>query len=424
MHWGFIVRRLLLLGVLALAAGGAIALHSQGAREAVLVITNATLFDGTQKELVKDATVVVRAGRIEQVVRGGLKPLPAGATILNLGGRVLLPGLIDTHTHISGPEEARRALESGVTTVRNLGGEHYRDLGLRDLIRAGHLPGPDIVAAGYHIRNPIRGSFFLDEPGLGDLMNRVEGTANLRRVVQAQARRGVDVIKILATGAAAHPPSDDPYQSMFTLEEMQVVVEEARKAGKFIAAHAHGDEGAARAIRAGVRSIEHGTFMSDATLDLMKERGTFLVPTLTIVHAFVQQEPRSPGDITIRNRTHFMWPRIRAVTAKAFARGIKIAAATDGSYGSLGTESTLRIQHELEDLVGAGLTPVDALRAATSVAAELLGWESRVGAVKPGLQADLIAVDGNPLEDIQALNELVLIVKRGAVVKNRLPAQP
>lgn len=424
MNSRFVLRRLALLGILALAVGGACANGPENPPASVLVITGATLFDGVQRELVKDATVVVRAGRIEQVVRGTLPQVPAGATVVNLGGRVLLPGLIDTHTHIYGPEQARTALEWGVTTVRNLGSQDFRGVGLRELIRAGTVMGPDILDAGYHINNPIRLPFFLDEPGLGDLMDKVEGAENLRRVVRAQVRRGVDVIKVMATGAAAHPPTADPYKSVFSLEELQAVVDEAQKAGRFVAAHAHGDEGAARAVRAGVRSIEHGTFMSDATLDLMKERGTYLVPTLTIVHTFLQQDPRSPGDITIRNRTRFMWPRLRALTAKAYARGIKIAAATDGAYGSQGTESTLRIQHELEDLVGAGLTPVDALRAATSVAAEMLGRENEIGAIKPGLQADLIAVDGNPLEDIMALNELVLIVKRGVIVKNRLPAQP
>jgi imidazolonepropionase-like amidohydrolase len=380
---------------------------------ASLVITHANVVDGVSNEPLRDVTVIVRDGKITQI---GQADAPAGAAALDLKGKWLLPGFVDAHTHIATLAAARLALQSGVTTARDLGVNHFFDIGIRELNRAGTADLPEIIAAGYHLRPRPAEELFVDLPKLAELMGKqVSGTENLRRIVRAQIERGVNVIKIMATERAGLPDTD-PRKRVFNDEEIAAVVDEARKSGIYVAAHAHGDEGAYAAVKAGVRSIEHGTYLSDQTLVLMKERGTYFVPTIATVVDLI--EPGGDYDNAILSiRGRHMLPRLREAVAKASKMGIRLVAGTDTSYGP---QSNRRIPHEVIELVGAGMPPMAAIKAATSVSAECLGIERRTGTIKPGLEADLLAVERDPLSDIKNLQDIILVVNNGKLAVNRL----
>jgi imidazolonepropionase-like amidohydrolase len=380
-----------------------------------LVVTNATVIDGVGAAPVRGATVLVRDGKIERVVAGRVDA-PAGATVVDLKGRWLLPGLIDAHAHIRDLASARAVLASGVTTVRSLGVDHFADVGIRELNHAGVADLPDVLAAGYHVRPRPADAFFLDVPQLADLMTGgVNGAENVRRMVRALIAHGADEIKIMATERAGLPETD-PRKRVYSDEELAAAVDEAKKAGRTVAAHAHGDEGAAAAVRAGVRTIEHGTYLSDQTLALMKERRTCFVPTIaTVVDLIDVGGDYDNAVLSVRGRA--MLPRVRDAAKRASRMGVRLVAGTDTDYG---VRSTRRLQDEIAELVDAGLSPMDAIKAATSVAAQCLGVDQRIGTVKPGLEADLIAVDRDPLADVGALRDIVLVVNNGRVAINRL----
>ena len=408
--------RLLLIPLLfvALIAASLREVRSQ-AGSSLLVITHANVIDGVANELLRDATVIVRDGRIENIATGAVS-IPAGATVLDLKGRWLLPGFLDAHAHIANLSAARLALISGVTTARCLGVNHFADIGMRELNHAGISDLPDIIAAGYHVRSRPAEELFIDLPKLKDLMGRqVSGTDNVRRIVRAQIERGVDVIKINATERAGLPDTD-PRKRIFTDEEIAAIVDEARRSNIYVAAHAHGDEGAFAAVRAGVRSIEHGTWMSDETLKLMKERGTYFVPTIATVADLI--EPGGDYDnaaLAIRGRA--MLPRLRETAGKAWKLGIRLVAGTDTGYGP---NSNRRVPDEIIELVRIGMPPMEAIKAATSTAAECFGIEKRTGAIRKGLEADLIAVERDPLTEIENIRDVLLVVNNGKVVVNRL----
>ncbi len=376
-------------------------------------LTRANVIDGASNEPQLDVTVIVRGGKIEQI--GKMNP-PAGAEVIDLKGRWLLPGFVDAHAHISNLAAARAALKSGATTVRDLGVNHFFDVGVRELNHAGVADLPDVVAAGYHVRPRPADELFIDIPKLGALMGKpVSGTENVRRIVRAQIERGVNVIKVMATERAGLPDTD-PRKRVFTDEEIAAVVDEARKSGVYVAAHAHGDEGAYAAVKAGVRSIEHGTYLSDRTLALMKERGTFFDPTIATVADLI--EPGGDYDNpTLSIRGRHMLPRVRETSAKAWKLGIKLVAGTDTGYGP---NSNRRMPHEVMELVAIGMPPMEAIKAATSVSAECMGIEKRTGSIRPGLEADFIVVERDPLSDIKNLQDILLVINNGKVVVNRL----
>jgi imidazolonepropionase-like amidohydrolase len=377
-----------------------------------LVIAHANLIDGLSAHPVRDATVIVRDGKIDTVATGPVE-LPAGATVLDLKGRWLLPGLIDAHVHLRELSAARTALASGVTTARSLGVERFTDVGIRELNHEGIADLPDVVAAGYGITTPPNELFLLDFPKMNDLAEGVDGTESVRRMVRALAGRGVNVIKVLATGRAGLPQSE-PRRRMFTDEELAAITDEARKVGIPVAAHAHGDEGAAGAVRAGVRSIEHGTYLSDRTLSLMKGGGIYLVPTLSFTTGYAATGGTEKSPVVMA-RARAMAPRLRETAARAWKLGVRIVAGSDAQY-----DDERRLQDELAELVQNGMAPMDAIKAATSVAADCLMIGGRTGSVKPGLEADLIAVDTDPLADINALRDVLLVINNGTVVVNRL----
>lgn len=405
------------LGVgLTLLAFSAVVPRSVAAQESdpPIALTGARVIDVTADAPIVGATVLVSDGRIRTVERDS-RTVPTDARVIDLQGRYVLPGFIDAHVHIRTFDAAERALRSGVTTARSMG-VGFADVGLRELSTAGRIEAPEILAAGYHVRPRPADGFFIDVPDVGDLLEPgVRGPAALRRMVQAMVERDVDWIKVNATERAGLP-NTDPRKPTFLLDELAALVDEADRVERPVAAHAHGDEGGRAAVQAGVRSIEHGTYLSERTLRMMAERGTYLVPTIAVV-----EDLASPGgdydDPVLRIRGRHMLPQIRRTAARAHALGVKIAAATDTGYGP---ESTLRIPLELEELVRVGLTPAQAIRAATTVAAELLGVADHTGRIAPGLDADLIVVDRNPLEDVGALHDILLVMNDGHVVLNRL----
>jgi imidazolonepropionase-like amidohydrolase len=295
-------------------------------------------------------------------------------------------------------------------------GVGFVDVGLRELAAKGAIESPELVASGYHVRPTPADGFFIDEPGLSDLLETgVHGQEDLRRMVRAMISRGVGVIKVNAT-ARAGLPETDPREPYYDEAELRAVVEEAARAGLSVAAHAHGDEGARAAVLAGVRSIEHGTYLSDETLDLMVSRGTYLVPTIAVV-ADLTLPGGDYDNAMLQVRGRHMLPRVRDMAARAHGKGVRIAAATDTGYGP---ESVLRLSHELMELADAGLTPLQVLQSATTVAAELLGVADHTGRLVAGYDGDLLLLDRNPLWEAGAYQDVLLVMVDGQIALNRL----
>jgi imidazolonepropionase-like amidohydrolase len=403
------------LGVAALAAAPSLVTAQRGPQPSAepTALVNANVLNVRDGTIVRNVTVVLRDGKIASVGSGGTPP---GATAIDVRGRYVIPGLFDAHTHIANLRAARTALESGVTTVRSAGVSGFLDVGLRELVRKGAIAGPDVLAAGYHVRPQLAEEAFLTDPALSPFMNGGVTTPEaIRQVVRANLARGVDWIKTTSTERAGLPETD-PRRQLYTDAEVKAMVDEAAAKNIPVMAHAHGEEGALAAVRAGVRSIEHGTYLSEEALRLMAQRGTYLVPTYTTVVDLTE-----PGgdydnrDLLLRGR--HMLPRLRETVLTAMKLGVKIVAGADTSYGP---NSVTRISHEVAAFVEMGMPPLQALQTATTIAAELLAMSSRAGAVEPGLEADLIVVERNPLEQVRTLHDPLLVVSNGRVVVNRL----
>jgi imidazolonepropionase-like amidohydrolase len=376
-----------------------------------LALTHANVVDVTTGAITRNATVLVRNGRIESVGSGSA---PAGTQIIDLAGKYLVPGLMDAHTHLDNLAAARRALETGVTTARSASVGSFRDVALRDLVRAGYVIGPDIIAAGLFV-TPDIGDGALADTGLGPLMSSVRTPEQLRALVRVNLRHGVDVIKTRGTERAG-TATTDPRQQVYTEAELRAVVEEAATRGIPVEAHAHGDEGAYAAVKAGVRSIEHGTYLSDSTLALMKAKGTWLVPTFSTLYDLLEPGGDYDDPVTQARAMH-MIPRATRTIQQAHRLGVKLATGADVSYTP---QSITRVSHEIRRFVELGLTPLEALQAATINTAELFGIQDRTGRIAPGLEADLIAVEENPLENPVTLQDILLVISNGRVGLNRL----
>jgi len=377
-----------------------------------LALVNANVVNVRDGRVTSGVTIVMRAGRIESV---GASAPPADVRTLDLKGKYVLPGLIDAHTHAADLPSFRRALESGVTTVRSAGVSNYADVGYHQLVKSGAMVGPDVLTAGYHVRPQMAQEAFLSDPSYVDLMSGVTTIEKMRRAVQMNLGHGVDWIKILATERAGTADTD-PRKQVYTEDEMRAIVREAETRNVPVEAHAHGDEGAMAAVRAGVRSIEHGTYLSDATLQLMKNRGTYLDPTYTTVIDLTD----AGGDYDVpalRVRGEHMLPRLRDMVVRAHRLGVKIVTGSDTAYGP---NSLTRIGQEVTHFVEMGFTPLQAIQSATLVNAELLRLEKSVGVVELGYEADLIAVEQNPLERIVTLQDPLLVVSNGRVGLDRL----
>lgn len=377
-----------------------------------IALTHASVINVRTGAIQRDITVALRGGKIEAV---GTAEVPAGTRAIDLRGRYVVPGLIDAHVHIASLPQLRAALESGVTTVRSAGVSSFVDVGLRELVKMGYAAGPDVLATGYHLRPSVAAEMFFDFPELGDLMGGVTTPAALRRAVRANLSRGVDWIKTLATERAGTPDTD-PRKQVYTEAELRAIVEEAAAKNIPVMAHAHGAEGAHAAVRAGVRSIEHGTYLSDDTLRLMAKLGTFFDPTADIVNDLAA----AGGDYDnagLTRRGEMMLPIHRRTIGRALTLGVKIVAGSDTGYGPT---SIARVSREASMLVAAGLTPLQALQAATVTNAELMRLDQQIGVVEAGFEADLLVVDGNPLENIQALLDPVVVISNGRIGLDRL----
>jgi imidazolonepropionase-like amidohydrolase len=386
--------------------------QSAPAPAAPLRLVNANVVNVRDGRVQRGVTISLSAGRIASI---GAASNADGARVLDLKGKYVLPGLIDAHTHASDFASFRRALESGVTTVRSAGVSNFVDVGFHQLVTAGVVAGPDVLSAGYHVRPQMAAEAFLEHPEYSDLMAGVTTIERMRRAVQMNLSHNVNWIKILATERAGTADTD-PRKQVYSEEEIRAIVQEAATRGVPVEAHAHGDEGAMAAVRAGVRSIEHGTYLSDATLQLMKERGTYFDPTYTTVIDLAE----AGGDYDVpalRIRGLHMLPRLRDAVVRAHKSGIRIVTGTDTGYGP---NSLTRVGQEATHFVEMGFTPLEALQSATLVNAEMLRLEKSIGVVEVGYEADLIAVEGNPLENIATIQDPLLVISNGRVGIDRL----
>jgi imidazolonepropionase-like amidohydrolase len=400
--WGIAALAFALLPILALAQD--------------LDLVNATLIDGTGAAPRAGVTINVRDGKIMAI--SATAPAQAdGVRRIDLGGRYLLPGLIDAHAHIESPAAALRALKSGVTTARVLGDNYRQAIGTRDLVRAGHAPGPELLVSPGHIRPKPGLAFFMVYPQFGDAINgELRGPERIAEATRALIAEGADVIKVGASERAGLA-STDPRKPELTEDEMRAAVTEAAKKGLYVAAHAHGREGAANAVRAGVRSIEHGTWLDDETLAEMKRRGTFFVPTLAVMSPLGDPQGNSADDVALQLRTQSMMGPLRAAVRKARDLGVTVAAATDGSYADKDDTGRIRVAHEIAMLrEHGGFTALEAITAATQSGAQVLGIDSRTGTIRAGLEADLVVYDGDPLADGSTFFDPRLVVSDGRVV--------
>ena len=393
----------------------ALAISSLSASAQDIDLVNVTLIDGTGSAPRAAVTVSVRDGKISAISERA--PAPAdGVRQIDLAGRYLLPGLIDAHAHIESPAAALRALQSGVTTARVLGDTYLQATYTRNLIRLGHVPGPEMLVSPGHIRPKPGLAFFMVYPQFGDAIDgELRGPDRIAEATRALIANGADVIKVGASERAGLA-NTDPRRPELTEAEIHAAVVEAAKKGLFVAAHAHAREGCANAVRAGVRSIEHGTWVDDETLAEMKKRGTFFVPTLAAMSPLADPKGNSADDVALRLRTQAMMGPLRAAVRKAHAMGITIAASTDGSYAD-DDIGGLRVAHDIALLREfGGLTPLESITAATLNGARVIGIESRTGTVRVGLEADLVAYDGDPLTDGRTLFEPRLVMSDGKIL--------
>jgi imidazolonepropionase-like amidohydrolase len=387
------------------------------------------------------STIMVAGGRIIDVA-DGLVPPPAGASLVDLSTRFVLPGLIDSHVHLesdaggiaslveevsdNAPQRtlralanARKTLEAGFTTVRNLGDSSGATLAIRDTAARGEVAAPRIVDAGAAISTT---SGHMDStlgladdlhPGI-DQSNLCDGVESCRRAVRIQIRRGVDVIKIATTGGVNSRIGAGLGRQIFD-DEVKALVDTAHLYGKKVAVHAHGADGINAALAAGADSIEHGTLMDDESLRLFKAGRAFYVPTLSTVNGYLERIAADPNAYAPDVRAKIDW-RI-GITGKALARaypaGVRIAFGTDAGVSKHG-----RNADEFELMVKHGMPAAAAIEAATVNAAELLGLSSEVGTIERGKSADLIAVAGDPLADVRTLKRVGFVMARGKVVKD------
>ena len=411
---------------------------AQPAAEPVTVIHAGTLLAEPGKPPRRNASVVVR-GRTIAEVRDGFIDLP-GARVVDLRNATVLPGLIDSHVHLSGLDDrlqarlqasgrdnedeaftailnARKTLLAGFTTVRDLGGDPRLVLSLRDAINAGQFSGPTILSAARMVsvsgghgdgRNGAnRGlASLVDLPG-----NTCNGPDDCRRATREQVSAGADVIKFAATGGVLSNVPGGLNQQMMD-DEMRAVVTTARTFGRKVAAHAHGVEGVNAALRAGVDSIEHGTFTNDESFRLYKQTGAYYVPTLLAPAAALADGLRGALTQAQYDKARAAAGNAEKSFAEAIRRGVKIAFGTDTGVSPHG-----RNAEEFALMVKNGMSPALAIRSATVDAAELLGITARAGTIAPGKDADIIAVDGDPTQNVRLLEQIGFVMKSGRVHK-------
>jgi imidazolonepropionase-like amidohydrolase len=400
----------------------------------VVAIHAGHVLDVKSGKLLSDQTIVIDDGKIASVGASAETKVPAGATVIELANATVLPGLIDAHTHLTfdpqfgyeslgisipretliGAKNARVTLQAGFTTVRNVGASGYTDVALRDAINAGDVPGPRMLVSGPALsitgghcdNNLLPFEYHATSDGVAD------GIAAVQQKVRQNIKYGSDLIKVCATGGVLSK-GDDPQASQFTLEEMKAIVADAHRLGRKVAAHAHGAQGILWASQAGVDSIEHGSYIDDAGIAEMKKNGTYLVPTLYLGDWFLANAEKNHVPDFYLVKAKAVMPIARQNVAHAFASGVKVAFGTDAAVYPHGLNA-----HEFAEMVKLGLTPLQAIQAATVNAADLLGWSGKVGSLEPGAWADIVAVEGDPLKDVTMLERVKFVMKGGEVVRN------
>ena len=398
------------------------------------------VIDGVSGESLKDRTIVVDKGRITAIEVGFRKPA-SGDTLIDLRKSTVMPGLMDMHVHLTSENSrnselerfkkdapdvaidsviyAERTLMAGFTTVRDLGDSFRASIALRNAINAGKVAGPRVFAAGKSIAttgghaDPTNGwADYLNGKDVGPLEGVVNGPEEAAQAVRQRYKEGSDLIKITATGGVLSIAKNG-LNPQFTEEEIRAIVLTARDYGFKVAAHAHGAEGMKRAVRAGVDTIEHGTFMDDETMALMKERGTWYVPTIT-AGRWVFDRSKEDGffPAVVRPKAALVGPQIQGTFAKAYKAGVKILFGTDTGVSAHGENA-----REFVLMVEAGMPAMAAIQSATSVTAKFLEIDDRLGSVAVGKIADLVAVPGDPLSDITAMQRVHFVMKDGVVYR-------
>jgi imidazolonepropionase-like amidohydrolase len=428
------VRALLLALCIGLLAAGAPAQEAAPAPVRV-AIRAALLIDGTGAAPIRNAVVLIEGDRT--TAAGANLAIPDGARVIDLGGATLLPGLIDCHTHVASGDPAdyydstfrkshvdaaieahiyaRRTLEAGFTTVREVGAGELVDVALKRAIDAGLVAGPRMQVAtlalgatGGHI--DLTGfSPYLESREMSGVVDGVDG---IRKAVRLRVKWGADLIKVAAT-AGVLSEEESVGAPQYTQAELNALVDEATNWGRRVAAHAHGAEGIKRAVRAGVASIEHGSLLDDEGIRLMKQHGTVLVADVYNDDYILAEFARLGYPQKILDKERSIGRTQRENFQRAVRAGVKVAFGSDAGVYPHGWNGK-----QFAHMVRWGLTPAQAISAATSSAAELLGWSDRVGRVAPGLYADLIAVKGDPLADVTELERVTWVMKGGVVVKD------
>ncbi len=399
------------------------------------------IIDTVEGRSLPGRAVVLEGDRIAEVI--GADRVPDGPRTIRLAGSTLLPGLMDMHSHLiglqdtgqgyaslitrsgaqeamTGVKNARDTLLAGFTTVRDIGTfRAFVDVALRDAIEAGWVEGPRMMCAGAYVTCPGGGG---DLTGLAPDVDAAvprelrfgvtSGVDEMRANVRQILRYGADFIKVLATGAVL-TSGTNPGMPEFTEDELRAAVEECELAGTFVAAHAHGAEGIKRAVRAGVRSIEHGSLLDDEAIELMAERGTYLVADMYDGDYMLEEGPALGYTEETLRKTVMTNDAQREGFARSVKAGVRIANGTDSGIYPHGWNAK-----NLAFYVRFGLTPMQAIQSATRWSAELMRWEDRVGAIEPGLFADLIAVSGDPADDVTILEDVPFVMKGGVVVKD------
>src|ERR1700677_1049481 len=385
-----------------------------------------------------DQIIWIEGDRIKAIGKAAeiSSQLPAGAKVIDLANATVLPGLIDCHTHLtytpymSGPaglhvsyprqaligaRNARVTLEAGFTTVRNVGANGYSDIALRDAIKAGDVPGPRILASGPALsitgghadENFLAPQYNFSSDGVAD------GVTGVTAKVRENIKYGADVIKFMATGGVLSE-GDNPALAQYSPEEMKAIVDTAHGLGRKVAAHAHGSTGIKYAVLAGVDSIEHGSYINDEDIQLMKERGTYLVPTVYLEDWLLENVQTLGLTPNMIEKAKTVLPIAQQNLSHAFKSGVKVALGTDAAVYPHGLNG-----HEFGKMVEMGMSPLQAIQAATLNASDLIGWTDRVGTIEPGKFADIIAVQGDPLTNVRVLENVNFVMKGGEIIKNQ-----
>ena len=433
------MRRLaILLLVVAASASFGIAQTAKNAAPVDVAIHAGKVLDVRTGNYLNDQIIWISGGRIKEIGNSSeiSRRLPAGVKTIDLSNATVLPGLIDCHTHLtmtpydSGPagmrksyprqaligaRNARVTLEAGFTTVRNVGADGYSDIALRDAINAGDVPGPRMLASGPPLsitgghadNNYLAPQYNWSDDGVAD------GVDGVTRKVREDIKYGADVIKFMATGGVLSE-GDNPALAQYSPEEMKAIVDTAHGLGRKVAAHAHGATGIKYAVLAGVDSIEHGSYINDEDIQLMKEHGTYLVPTVYLEDWLMENVQTLGLTPNMIEKAKIVLPIAQEHLSHAFKSGVKIAFGTDAAVYPHGLNA-----HEFGKMVSMGMTPLQSIQAATVNAADLIGWTDRVGAIEPGKFADIIAVQGDPLADVHVLENVHFVMKGGEVIKNQ-----